>query len=80
MFQISNQIMGCVNGKPVLSDEDLDFIATHTAVNRDEVDKQYENFLAKHPDGRIRKKEFRAMMQVRQMYAKTNFVVNTSTG
>lgn len=57
--------MGCVNGKPVLSDEDLDFIATHTAVTRDEVDKQYENFLAKHPDGRIRKKEFRAMMQVR---------------
>ena len=57
--------MGCVNGKPVLSKEDLDFIANHTAVSRDEVDRKYENFLAKHPDGKITKKEFRNMMQVR---------------
>lgn len=58
-----NRIMGCVNGKPVLSDEDLEFIATHTAVSRDQVDKQYENFLGKHPDGKITKRDFRNMMQ-----------------
>jgi len=55
--------MGCVNGKPVLSKQDLDFIANHTAVSRDEVDRQYENFLSKHPDGKITKREFRNMMQ-----------------
>ena len=55
--------MGCVNGKPVLTEDDLEFIANHTAITRDEVDQQYENFLRKHPDGKIRKKDFRAMMQ-----------------
>jgi hypothetical protein len=46
--------MGCVNGKPVLTEQDLEFLATHTAISRKEVDKQYENFLQKHPDGKIR--------------------------
>ena len=58
--------MGCVNGKPCLSEEDLDFIARNTAVTRESVDEQYENFLGKHPDGKIKKKEFSAMM--RQCY------------
>ncbi len=58
--------MGCINGKPGLSEEDLDFIARNTAVSREDVDRQYENFLAKHPDGEITKKEFSAMM--RQCY------------
>jgi len=31
--------MGSVNGKPVLSEEDLDFIANHTTISRDQVDK-----------------------------------------
>ena len=57
-------IMGCVNGKPVLSEEDLDFIANHTAVSRDEVDKNYQNFLSEHPNGKITRREFRNMMQV----------------
>ena len=58
--------MGCVNGKPCLSEEDLDFIARNTAVSREDVDRQYENFLTKHPDGKITKKEFGVMM--RQCY------------
>ena len=33
---------------------------------REEVDRQYENFLTKHPDGKISKKEFSQMM--RQCY------------
>jgi len=36
--------MGCVNGKPVLSDEDLDFIANHTAISRDQVDQVSETY------------------------------------
>ena len=62
--------MGCVNGKPVLSEDDLDFIAKNTAVTRDEVDRQYENFLEKHPDGRITKRDFRHMMQVTNLHKK----------
>ena len=37
-----NSMMGRANGKPVLSDEDLEFIAKHTAVSRDQIDEQYE--------------------------------------
>jgi hypothetical protein len=39
--------MGCVNGKPVLTEEDLEFIATHTAITREEVDQvpRLQNFL-----------------------------------
>jgi len=55
--------MGCVNGTPVLSKQDLDFIADHTAVSRDEVEEQYENFLKLHPDGKITKNDFKHMMQ-----------------
>lgn len=55
--------MGCTNGKPVLSDEDLDFIANNTAASRDQVDEQYENFLGKHPAGKITKTDFQNMMQ-----------------
>lgn len=55
--------MGCSNGKPALTQEDLDFIATHTAVTRPEVEEQYQNFLQRHPDGKINKKEFSSMMK-----------------
>ena len=56
--------MGCVNGKPILGKEDLEFIATYTAASREEVQDQYENFLSKHPEGKITKKDFRNIMQV----------------
>jgi len=62
-IQELNRILGCTNGKPVLSDEDLDFIANNTAASRDQVDEQYENFLGKHPAGKITKTDFRNMMQ-----------------
>jgi len=31
--------MGCVNGKSVLTEEDLDFISRNTAATREEVDR-----------------------------------------
>lgn len=55
--------MGCVNGKALLTDDDLDYIAANTAVQRTEVDEYYKNFLEKHPDGKITKKEFKSMIQ-----------------
>jgi len=56
--------MGCANGKEVLTDDDLNYLASHTALSREEVDEKYEHFLERHPDGKITKKEFRTMMQV----------------
>merc|ERR1711935_799991 len=58
-----NRIMGCVNGKPVLSDADLEYIVKNTSISRGQIDDQYENFLEKHPDGKITKRNFRDMMQ-----------------
>jgi len=55
----------CAGGPSnVLTEEDLTFISSHTALSRQEVDERYEHFLQKHPDGKITKKEFRHMMQV----------------
>ena len=64
MFIGLNQKLGFVKSKKqILSDEDLDFIARNTSISREKVDEQYENFLEKHPDGKINKRAFRNMMQ-----------------
>ena len=55
--------MGCVQGKSVLTDEDIDFIARNTAMKREAVEIQYKTFLQKHPDGRISRKSFHVMMK-----------------
>eukprot|EP00088_Acartia_fossae_P067640 TRINITY_DN8461_c0_g1_i2.p1 TRINITY_DN8461_c0_g1~~TRINITY_DN8461_c0_g1_i2.p1 ORF type:complete len:209 (-),score=37.22 TRINITY_DN8461_c0_g1_i2:522-1148(-) len=56
-------IMGCINGKSVLTEEDIDFIAKNTAMDRSKVEAQYQNFLSQHPDGRISRKSFHEMMK-----------------
>jgi len=58
--------MGCMNGKEILTEEDKDYIAANTAISREEIDQHHENFLQKHPDGKISRKDFSAMM--RQCY------------
>ena len=55
--------MGNKNAKAVITDEDLDFISKHTAANRDDIKQQFDNFLVKHPDGKIDKGEFKEMMK-----------------
>jgi len=55
--------MGCINGKSVLTEEDIDFIAKNTAMDRNKVEAQYQNFLTQHPDGRISRKSFHEMMK-----------------
>ena len=57
--------MGCVNTRPELSIEDLDFIADHTAITRDKIDQHYDSFLLKYPDGKINRRGFATMMQAR---------------
>ena len=55
--------MGGINDKPLFPEDDLDFIANHTSVSLEEVTKQYDTFLAKHPGGRISLKNFRMIMK-----------------
>jgi len=59
----SSPEMGCTQGKSVLSDEDIDFIARNTAMKREAVEVQYRTFLKQHPDGRISRKSFHSMMK-----------------
>jgi len=55
-------LMGCINGKQLLNEEDLNYIARNTAMDKAAVERQYQNFLKKHPDGQISRKSFHAMM------------------
>jgi Ca2+-binding EF-hand superfamily protein len=55
--------MGCVNGKEPLSEKDLEFIATHTEISREEVEEQYNNFLSTYPDGKITRRSFTELMK-----------------
>ena len=52
------------NRDPVkLTDEDLDFLSQHTASSREQLQAHFDNFIAKHPNGHITKKDFRAIMK-----------------
>ena len=82
-FQVfGGLLMGCINGKQLLNEEDLNYIARNTAMDKDAVEvrtflgllrttvnllvilqRQYQNFLKKHPDGQISRKSFHAMMK-----------------
>merc|ERR1739838_541025 len=55
--------MGCVHGTKILTEEDIDFIAKNTAMDKTQVENQYQNFLRKHPDGQISRKSFHSMMK-----------------
>ena len=54
--------MGATNQKQrreSLLPTDLEFIATHTEVSRQDVEAQYQNFKAAYPDGKITKQSFK---------------------
>ena len=50
--------MGNSNGKKAVTGEDLEFLQHHTSLTHDDK-AMYENFMVKHPDGNIARKEFR---------------------
>jgi len=50
------------SGKPVITDEDLDYIAEHTSVSREDVSMRFDAFIKHHPDGKINRKDFRSMI------------------
>ena len=55
--------MGHKSSKVVINDEDLDYIAKHTAAKKEDVKAQFDSFLKKHPDGQISKSQFKQMMK-----------------
>ena len=56
--------MGCVNGKAVLKEEDIDYLVKYTDLTEEQVKENFENFLEKHPKGKLDKKSFSEMMNL----------------
>jgi len=54
--------MGCKNGKPMLRDEDRKALAETSGLSEDEVVVKFDAFVKDHPDGKLRKKDFRDMV------------------
>merc|ERR1739845_274199 len=54
--------MGSKNGKPVIRDEDIEALSKSSGLEKEEVKKAFNNFVAEHPDGRMKPKAFREMM------------------
>ena len=46
-----------------LSEADVEYLATHTAVGKEELKRQFAHFLEKHPNGCITKKDFSSIMR-----------------
>lgn len=49
--------MGNSSEKPILSDENKEYLHEHTDVTMDDIES-YENFLLQHPDGKITSQDF----------------------
>merc|ERR1712183_405192 len=55
--------MGSSNGKPVLRKEDISALAKSSGLDEDQVKQAFDSFIAEHPDGHMKPKDFREMMQ-----------------
>merc|ERR1711936_457700 len=51
--------MGSNNGKPVLRDEDIAVLSKSSNLSEDQVKQSFDAFVAEHPDGKMRRKDFR---------------------
>lgn len=54
--------MGSKHGKPVLREEDITQLASTSGLDRKQVEDHFNGFKTEHPDGKMNKKEFKAMM------------------
>ena len=54
--------MGSKHGKPILRKEDIDALAATTGLEETQIKKTFEEFVTKHPDGKISKDVFHKMM------------------
>ena len=54
--------MGSKNGKPVLRDEDVVSLAKTSGLGDKEIRDAFESFVKEHPNGKMKPKDFRALM------------------
>jgi len=54
--------MGSKNGKPVLTDEQAESLAASSGMEPVQVREQFDAFVTEHPNGKMKKKDFREMM------------------
>merc|ERR1719186_1585694 len=54
--------MGSKNGKPVLRDEDVIALSQSSGLSQEEVREAFTSFIAEHPNGKMKPKDFREIM------------------
>ena len=54
--------MGSKNGKPVLREEDIAALSKSSGLNADQVKEAFNSWVAEHPNGKMKPKDFREMM------------------
>merc|ERR1712168_1362469 len=55
-------IMGSKNGKPVLTEQQAEALAQSSGLDVVQVREQFDAFVLEHPNGKMKKKDFREMM------------------
>merc|ERR1711973_130808 len=55
-------IMGSKNGKPVLTEQQAEQLAQSSGLDVVQVREQFDAFVLEHPNGKMKKKDFREMM------------------
>merc|ERR1711936_427483 len=63
MGTTTNTKMGSSNGKPVLRPEDIAALSKSSGLDETQVKQSFDAFINEHPDGKMRPKDFREMMQ-----------------
>ena len=55
--------MGSSQGKYVLTEEDINWFANNTMIKKEDVKERYQQFIDKHPLGKIEKNEYINLIQ-----------------
>jgi len=55
--------MGQLQGKYVLTKRDIDYLSAHTSMTKEDIQSRFEQFLEKHPDGKIPQEEFQSTLK-----------------
>jgi len=62
-IRLTKDQMGSKNGKPVITDQQAADLARTSGMTEEEVKESFNAFVAEHPNGKMKKKDFTEMMQ-----------------
>ena len=54
--------MGSTQGRPVLREVDRRLLSSQSGLQEQEVEDRFQEFLRRHPDGKLRQADFSCMM------------------